>query len=186
VLLESNKNEFPDSWSPDGRFILYELDDRKTSWDLWILPLPDRKPRPFLQMEFRQEAARFSPDGRWVAYRSTESGRSEVYVVPFPGPGGKWQISARGGEAPRWSRDGKELFFIGPDDMLTVATVNGQGPLFDVGAVTPLFATRFATTVSNFPYDVSPDGRRFLVTTLVEQAELPMTVVVNWTALLKK
>lgn len=183
-MLASDRNPFADGWSPDGRFLLYEIDDPKTTWDLWVLPMSDGgKPRPFLQAEFRQEYARFSPDGRWVAYRSNESGRFEIYVAPFPGPGGKWQVSTDGGDFPLWRRDGREIFYLTPDSMIVAATVNGQGSSFEVGAVLPLFETR----PPNRAFVVSGDGQRFLINTDVDQTSSePLTVVLNWTAALKK
>jgi dipeptidyl aminopeptidase/acylaminoacyl peptidase len=186
VLLEGNEGEYPDSWSEDGRFILYELNDPKTSWDLWVLPWADHRPRPFMQTNLRQEAGRFSPDGRWIAYRSTESGRSEVYVVPFPGAGGKWQISSAGGTYPRWRRDGREVFFLAPDNTLMAVSVSGEGPAFEIGPVLSLFKTRLRNR-GRLPYDVSADGQRFLVNAVPEPTgQVPMTVIVNWTAALKK
>src|SRR5262249_49840150 len=101
ALLVDHRNKFPACWSPDGRFVLYMVDNGgPTGWDLWLLPLfGDRKPSPFLQTPFNEIQGRFSPDGRWVVYASNESGRYEVYVTPFPGPGAKWQISSRTGAA---------------------------------------------------------------------------------------
>jgi Tol biopolymer transport system component len=190
VLLADHRNKFPACWSPDGRFVLYMVDNgAPTGWDLWLLPLfGDRKPRPFLQTAFNEVQGRFSPDGRWIAYISNESGRYEVYVTAFPGPGGKWQISAGGGTAiavwPRWRRDGKEISYLAPDGTLLAAAVNGKGPRFEVGDVRPLFAPR--SRGPRWPYDVSPDGR-FLVNAVVEPgASSPLAVVLNWTAALKK
>jgi hypothetical protein len=113
-----------------------------------------------------------------------------VYAAPFPGPGGKWQVSTAGGNQPRWRRDGKEIFYFGPDNTLMAAATNGEGTAFRVGAVRGLFATRTnIATPTNPPsfYNVSPDGQRFLVNTLAEEAApAPITLVVNWPALLKK
>jgi len=129
--------------------------------------------------------ARFSPNGRWIAYGSDESGRNEVYVAPFPQPAGKWQISTAGGNWPRWRHDGKELFYLAPDGKLMAATVNGEASAFAVDAVRPLFDTRLGGL--RYAYDVSPDGQRFLVNTVVEEAAAsPITLVVNWPAALKK
>ena len=101
---------------------------RLTGNDLWLLPLSgDRKPFPFVQTPFSDVPGRFSPDGRWVVCESDDSGRAEVYVTPFPGPGGKRQVSAAGGARPRWRRDGKEIFYLSPDNKMMAATVNGQG-----------------------------------------------------------
>src|ERR1019366_6381374 len=103
VLLEDDLDKFPMSWSTDGRFILYARSGPSRASDLFVLPLTgDRKPFPFLQTQFSEREGRLSPDGRWVAYRSNESGRNEIYVAPFPGPGGKWQISNAAGTYPRW------------------------------------------------------------------------------------
>jgi Tol biopolymer transport system component len=151
-----------------------------------VLPLTgERKPIPFLKTPFNEFGAKFSPDGRWVAYRSNESGRAEIYVAPYPGPGGKRQISTAGGTAPRWRGDGAEIFYLAPGNKLMVAAVNGKGSSFEVGAVRPLFDTRIGA--GNYPYDVTADGQRFLINTTTEQtAEAPITVVVNWMAGLKK
>jgi hypothetical protein len=151
------------------------------------LPLSgDHKPVRFLNTKFEEGFGQFSPDGRWVAYRSDESGRSEVYVAPFPGPGGKWQISTAGGTLPRWRRDGTEIFYLAPDDTMMAATVDGKGATFEVHAVKPLFETHIAMG-GRYQYAVSADGQRFLINTVPEQAaSAPITVVLNWTAGLKK
>jgi Tol biopolymer transport system component len=138
-----------------------------------------------MQTSFSESVATFSPDSRWVAYASDESGRNEVYVAPFPGPGGKWQVSADGGSWPRWRRDGREIFYMAPDNRLMVAAVEGQGSGFQISAVQALFETR-ARINQRAMYDVTPDGQRFLINTIVEQAVQPITLVVNWPALLKK
>jgi Tol biopolymer transport system component len=191
VLLVDHRNKFPNCWSPDGRFILYMVDNgAPTGWDLWLLPLfGDRKPFPFLQTPFYEAQGRFSPDGRWIAYISNESGRYEAYVTHFPGPGGKWQVSSGGatsfGVWPRWRRDGKEITYLAPDDTLMAAAVNGQGDRFETGEVRPLFAPRLRRGRRS-PYDVSPDGR-FLINTVVERgASSSLEVILNWTAALKR
>ena len=186
VLLEDNVDKYPTSWSPDGRLILYTTFGALTEGDVFILPVSgDRKPTPFLKTRFNEDFGQFSPDGRWVTYQSNESGRNEVYVTPFPGPGGKWQISTAGGAVARWRHDGTEIFYLAPDGKLMAAAVNGKGSSFEVGAVKPLFETR--TLTGSGGYDVSADGQRFLVNTAPEQAAAaPITVVVNWTAGLKK
>jgi Tol biopolymer transport system component len=189
VLLAERGAEYPLSWSHDGRFLLYGSNGRGSSprnFDLWVLPLfGDRKPFPFMLTSFSEFVAAFSPDSRWVAYASDESGRNEVYVAPFPGPGGKWQVSTAGGNWPRWRRDGREIFYMAPDNRLMVATVDGQGSGFQISAVRALFETR-ARINQRAMYDVTPDGQRFLINTVVEQAVQPITLVVNWPALLKK
>jgi eukaryotic-like serine/threonine-protein kinase len=189
VLLEDNVNKYPASWSPDGRFILYVSTGTPTGNDLLVLPLSgDRKPVPFLQTQFNEGAGHFSPDGRWVAYQSDESGKYEVYVAPFPGPAGKWQISTAGGQAPRWRRDGTEIFYVAPDNRMMVAAANGKGGTFEVSAVKPLFETH-AITGRGYSYDVSADGQKFLINSAAHQngsGPAPITVVLNWTAALKK
>ena len=185
-LLESDLEKHPMSWSPDGQFLLYLSVDPKTKADLWVLPLGgDRKPFPFLQTEFNEFNGQFSPDGRWIAYSSDESGGNQIYVVPFPGPGGKQQISTSGGRQPKWRGDGKEIFYLAPDNKLMATEVSGQGTSLVVGAVRPLFEVH--PYESGNVYDVATDGRRFLVNTAVEQkASAPITLVINWTADLKR
>ncbi len=185
LLLESELDKYPMSWSPDGRFLLYYNVDPKTKGDLWVLPLSgDRKPFPFLQTEFTEVSGRFSPDGRWIAYVSDESGKSEIYVMPFPGPGGKRQISTSGGSRPKWRGDGKEIFYLA-DNKLMAAEVNDRGATLEVGTVRPLFG--LGPPLEGGYYDPAADGQRFLVTTVVEQkVSSPITLVLNWTAALTK
>jgi hypothetical protein len=167
VLLAAKNPLFPNSWSPDGRFLLYDAEDPKTTWDLWVVPLSgERKPQPFLKTGFQEEIGRFSPDGRWIAYRSNESGRFEVYVAAFPRSGGKWQVSTAGGGFPRWRHDGKEIFYVAADNKLMAAEVNGQGAGFEVGAARPLFELQPGL---GYFYDVARDGQRFLVIPPMDQ-----------------
>jgi tRNA A-37 threonylcarbamoyl transferase component Bud32 len=196
-LLEGNAagtNKYAGSWSSDGRFLLYNIGTAgsQTGNDLWVLPLSDaQQPRPLLQTPFNEIDPRFSPDGRWVAYRSNESGRPEIYVMPFTGEQGKWQISTAGGEEPRWRRDGRELFYLAGNTIMA-AEVNGSGAAFTVGAVRPLFEVRRRTTAylgfgTGSVYDVTGDGQRFLVNVVAEEQEPPppVTVITNWTATLR-
>ncbi len=186
-LLVSNTDKEPTDWSPDGRFIAFnELDSKgKTKEDLRILPLfGDRKPFAFLESPANEVNARFSPDGRWVAYVSDESGRNEVYAAPFPGANAKWQISAAGGDEPRWRHDGRELFYMSADGKMMAAEMKTSGSALEVGAVLPLFATQSKSVGSL--YDVSADGQRFLINSVEEKESSPITLVVNWTAQLKK
>jgi Tol biopolymer transport system component len=185
-LLESTLNQEPSDWSPDGRFLAFVQGDptRKTREDIWILPMTgERKPFPYLDTEFTEREARFSPDGRFVAYTSDESGRRDVYVTPFPEPRDKWQVSPAGGRLPIWRRDGSALYYLAPDNKLMGAAIQVRGPQVEVGTVRPLFAT--AARRQFGAYDVSPDGR-FLINAVGEQSAEPITLVVNWTAALKR
>ncbi len=191
ALLEGGLGKFPSDWSPNGRFILYVSGGAAIARsDLLVLPLVgDPKPFPFLETSFLETRGQFSPDGRWIAYASDESGQLEIYVARFPEPTERRRVSTAGGLWPRWRRDGKEIVFLAPDNTLTAATVNGEGATFEVGAVRTLFAVRPRpmVTLGDYPYDVSADGQRFLVNALVEErASAAITLVVNWTAGLKK
>jgi hypothetical protein len=140
---------------------------------------------PFLHTPFYETYGRFSPDGRWVAYVSNETGQSEVYVTRFPQPAGKWAISTGGGSYPRWRQNGRELFYVA-NERLMVASVNGEGRDFEVGSVQALFDLHTAGA-RRYPFDVSADGQRFLVNTIVEApSQPPITLVVNWTAALPR
>lgn len=157
---------------------------KKETSHRWPHFLPDRKRFIFLA---QPGTGHFSPDGRWVAYRSNESGEGEIYVAPFPGPGEKIRISSTGaaGGYPRWRRDGKELFYLASDRTLVAVPVDGQGSKFEAGVAKSLFQTR--PSLGRDPFDVSPDGKRFLIlTTPQETADEVVTVVLNWTAALKK
>jgi Tol biopolymer transport system component len=145
-----------------------------------MAPLSDsRKPYPFLRSQFSELGPRFSPDGKFVTYFSTESGRPEVYVVPFPGPGGKWQVSAGGGTWPRWGRDGKEIFYRSPDNRIMSAEMKHGNNSFEIGTARALFETRpYLTRTPTF--DVSPDSQRFLVTYSLMQGNVSIALVENW------
>jgi serine/threonine protein kinase/Tol biopolymer transport system component len=187
-LLKSTSNHQPTDWSRDGRHIVYAGLDVATQWDLWLLPMSDagieRQPVPLLQTEFNEHLGRVSPDGRWYAYTSDESGANEVYVRTFPGSGAKKRITVGGGSEPKWRDDGRELFYRAPDGTLMAADVRA-GVSFDVGSVTPLFRIRPGST-RNFGYDVtyaaSRDGQRFLVSGATGESDaVPrITVVLNW------
>ena len=193
VLLATNENKVATSWSADGRYLLFSQTSTQAS-DIWVLPMSgERKPFPFVQTPAFEAQGQFSPDGRWVAYQSSESGRAEVYVTQFngsgPASGGKWQVSNNGGGTPRWRPDGKEIFYMSavPDPQLMVATVLAERDTFQVGAVTPLFRVRPPFTPGSY-YQVAPDGSRFLFNMAPEgpAAATPITVVLNWTATLKR
>ena len=189
VLLTSDHGKLVDDWSRDGRLILYRDQDPKTGWDLWVLPLDgDRKPRPLVQTPFAEFQGRFSPDGRWFAYTSNETGQEEVYVQSFPPSGGKWQISTNGGVHPRWRRDGRELYFhSASNEAMGVDIAASLGGAFKAGVPRKLFGITLASrTVERNGWDVTPDGQRFLINSSTAQAaqaagqEIPITVIVNW------
>jgi Tol biopolymer transport system component len=189
ALDKAARTKRADDWSGDGRYILEEIQDPKTGSDIWALPLfGDRKPFPYLQTEFNESHAKLSPNGQWLAYQSNDTKRIEVYVQTFPTPGGKWQVSANGGDRPVWSRDGKELFFIGADQILMAVEVKSDagkgGGKFEASVPKPLFDVRLET--NQVWFDVSKDGSFLMPTSTVQAATVPMTVVVNWTAGLKK
>ncbi len=197
LLLPNNVSDNPSQWSRDGRFIVYFEIDPKTKYDLWVLPTEgapaDRKPIPFLRTEFNEFFGQLSPDSRWMAFTSDRSGRREVYVRPFPPAEGEWTISIAGGEQPRWRGDGKELFFEAADGKLMavpVKTTVGATSSFEAGAPVALFDAHLALSPYNnvFEYDVTADGKRFLINTTggVSVPSPPLTVVVNWNAGAKK
>ena len=180
-------NKIVFDWSPDGRFLLYSSADPQTTFDLWLLPLDgDRKPRPFVNGPFDELQGQFSPNGRWVAYQSNESGRFDIYARPFSGPGGPWQVSTTGGVSPRWRADGKELFYVAPDGNLMAVPIVAQETTFEAGTPTPLFHARIVNygtgTITSLrsQYDVAPDGRFLMNVATDDSAPLPITVIVNW------
>ena len=177
------------SWSGDGQLLAFFESNPTTLRDIWVLRLSDRKAQPFLQTRFNEGAASFSPDGQWLAYLSNESGRPEIYVQPYPGPGGKWQISTEGGTEPVWNRNGRELFYRSGNKMMAVQVTTQ--PSFSAGKPTTLFEKEYAA--SQFPatgvaYDVSADGQRFLMVKETDQntAVAQINVVLNWFEELKR
>jgi Tol biopolymer transport system component len=183
LLLKDDLGKFNASASPDGRFLVYVGGGGVINQsDIWVLPLSgDRKPAPFLETRFRESQGQFSPDGRWVAFMSDKSGTPQVYVTAFPERGTEQQVSTAGGGWPRWNRNGKELFYLAPDNTLRVTPVNGQTSRFGVGTGRPLFQVhpRLAR-LDAYPYDVTSDGQRILVNTFIEEVTPPVTLIVNW------
>jgi Tol biopolymer transport system component len=169
------------SWSPDGKLLAFTDESPTTALDIWILRVEgERKPLPFIRTPFSEEGAAFSPDGRWLAYSSNEPGRTEVYVQPFPGPGGKHLISTEGGGGPRWARNGRELFYSNGNKMMVVDIQTE--PTFTAGKPRLLFEGQYGG------WDVAPDGQRFLMIQSVEpeQPATQINVVLNWFEELKR
>jgi eukaryotic-like serine/threonine-protein kinase len=179
VLEESAK--LPDDWSRDGRYLVTEAPSANmNASEIWVHPFSGKqKPFAYLQSEFSEAAAKLSPDGQWLAYQSNESKRYEVYVVSFPTLGFKQQISSNGGTAPVWSKDGRELYFIGGDQNMIAVDIEA-GAKFEAGIPKTLFKVRLAP--GNPSFDVSKDGR-FLIPVRVDQTS---TVMFNWQTNLKK
>lgn len=200
LLLKSSENKFPTSCSSDGRFLLYTIEDPKTKGDLWILPLEDDpKPFQFLCTEFSETDAQFSPDMRWVAYVSDESGSNEVYVRAFSKNSGRvlleaegrWMISKGGGTAPRWRGDGKELYYRAGNGTIMAVEITAT-TVFKAETPKALFQAphdikMMPTALPLDFWDVTADGSRFLLVTAAEEGSpAPFTVILNWTSLLKK
>jgi WD40-like Beta Propeller Repeat len=183
-LLESPQAKFVEDWSTDGRFVLYVEAGAKTGYDLWAVPtVGDRKPMAVVNSPFEERNGKFSPDGRWVAYQSNFSGRFEIYVQPFPGPGRKWQVSTAGGTFPRWRADGKELFFIAPNAKLMSLPVGPSTSTFDAGPPVALFQTHMVTggvAALETQYAVSRDGRFLINSRFDESTPTPITLILNW------
>ena len=181
----------------DGKLLVYWASGTKTAQDQWILPFGgDRKPSPLLQATFNESHSQISPNGKWIAYQSNESGRVEIYVRPFPAGEGKWQISANGGGNARWRPDGSEIFYMtsGSLGKLMSVKVTPAGPAFEYGDSTELFDSgyvNFTHGLAYHTYAVSPDGQRFLIprpesAADAEVAPAPIIVVVNWTRALTR
>ena len=204
LLLPSDRPDreaWATDWSSDGRFVLFSRGNMANNYveaDIWVLPMTgERKPKLFLHTAGSAFDAHFSPDGRWVSYTSTESGRAEIYVVPFEAGkflvgaggidalGGKWQVSSNGGYGARWRRDGKELFYArgNSDNFVMAVEVDGKGSSFEIGRSQPLFVGPIIPI--GLTYEVSPDGKRFVMSCVPEEENLPLTLISNWTTLLQ-
>ena len=183
-IVPASTDQLPSDWSRDGKYILFTRGP-----ELWFLTVPDLKSNLFLKSPSVLRNGQFSPDGKWVAYASNETGKWEIYVTSFPDARGKWEVSTGGGEQPRWRSDGKELFYLSSDSKLMAVPVT-TGNNFDLGTPIALFQTspRQPISFNNlFVYDVSRDGQRFLINTPVKQAQAaPMSIILNWPAKLKK
>ena len=172
-------------WSRDGKYVLV----RKGN-ELWYLTWPDHIAKPLLQTNWTVRNAQLSPDGRWFAYASNETGSMEVYVSPFLNGNGKWQVSSGGGQEPRWRQDGKELFYVAANGKMMAAAVTAAGASFEAGSPAALFQTHRRQPISAqdvFSYDVSSDGQRFLIITKVDEANAaPLSVLLNWASQLER
>jgi Tol biopolymer transport system component len=187
LLLQSATEKSATSWSHDGQFILFENWPLREKGGIWLLPLTgERQPKPLLQaLAFNQTGGQFSPDGRFVAYMSNESGRTEIYVRPFPLSDDKWSISSGGGQLPLWRADGKELFYITGDGKLMSAEIRASGK-FESSVPEQLFQTNIKNRGNGLCYAAAANGQRFLINAFVEgDNPAPMTVVLDWTADLK-
>ena len=180
LVAASAERLFPMSWSPDGRLISY-VEAVGADADIWVAHADiSEPPRPFLKTPFAEWDGMFSPDGRWLALTSEESGREEVYVTPFPGPGSKWQVSTNEGDRPRWSPDGKHLYYLDNDDHLNIAEIDGSGPAFSVGRVRQLHELN--PSRPGAIYDLFPDGERLVINHRLGMSQLTRLVLVqNWT-----
>jgi len=197
LLFESGENKYPASWSSNGQFLLFNSENPKTNYDLWVLPMDgrtadqagNRKPFPFAQTEFGEFAGRFSPDGRWIAYASTETGKPEIYIQPFTPAadgsapaGGKSIVSSGGGTRSAWRSDGKELYYATSEGKMMAVDI-ATNPKLKAGIPHPLFPM----PPNALDWDASADGKRFLVAVPMEESTpAPFTVVLNWQAALNK
>lgn len=187
ALLRAARQQRATDWSTDGRFILYGEANQQTSWDLWVLPMEgERKPWPWLDTPAEERYAAFSPDGKWIAYQSNESGREEIYVQTFvagaPASGGKRQLSLNGGTYPQWRRDGRELYYVSAEGKLMSLDITLNAEL-KAGVPKELFTPRGYRMNADRGFAPTHDGQRFLFVTSAEEASVPpFTVVLNWMA----
>ena len=175
--------------SPDGRYLIHTEQSGPSITGTWALPLTGEK-KPFVVVQPQSSQARIvqyrlSPDGKWLAYSSTESGREEVYVTHFPGGEGRWRVSQNGGTFPTWRGDSKEIWYFGWDSVLHTAAVNVRSEAFELEPVQTMFPMNYVTAIGN-AYDVSPDGQRVIISTFPESVSTPLVLVTNWTGELKK
>jgi dipeptidyl aminopeptidase/acylaminoacyl peptidase len=192
-LTSGKTTSVPFSWSPDGQTLAGITVAPPNPPEIFVMRLSDRKMQPFLQTHAAtfEDAPQFSPDGHWMAYASDESGRREIYVQPYPDPGGKWQISTDGGNEPQWNRNGREIFYRDGDKMMAVDITTTQ-PGFAAGKPHELFEGNYLKNSSGYArpnYDVSTDGQRFLMIKAIDEGRAATTqinVVLNWTEELKR
>ena len=190
-LLETKFPAGPSSWSSDGSLLIYQTTHPQTGGDIWALPLAGKSEQsPVVDTAADEQYGTLSPDGRWLAYISNETGAYEVYVQSFPSTGFKRQVSTQGGFEPQWRRDGKELFYMAPNQTLMAVGVKSNPTTLEVITTEALFATRIKwmeiQAVAHH-YAAAPDGQRFLISSVTDEARsVPVTIVLNWSAALKK
>ena len=183
----------PTDWSPDGRYLLSERFENGTS-HIWLIPLNGEQPRlafdPADIPSGMQSSAQFSPDGKWVAFVLATTGGPQVYIKPFPNGSGMWQVSVEsGGRWPRWRRDGRELFYVSDKNEMNAVEIRAKGEGLELSRPAPLFSFHPSLRVFRqgmIGYDVSPDGKQFLLNAVADENTRPLTLVVNWPAELKK
>ena len=183
VLLHTSEPVIASTWSPDGKYLVFDRDTgaAHTDRDLWLLPIEgERAPRPLLETNADESEARVSPDGRWIAYTSTESGPQEVYISPFPSMSIRQQISTAGGFSARWRGDSREIFYLSPNFTVHAAQMQLAGDHFEVAEVTPLFRADLRSLLLGSAYDVVPDGQLFLLNSPGEEHVGPVKLVQNW------
>jgi Tol biopolymer transport system component len=187
-ILPLGTRDYPNSWSPDGRLILFERREPGGNWNLYTAPVDTAQTDPsaiaaYLPSRFNVRSGEFSPDGRLVAYASDETGGTEVYLQTFPASSFKIRVSRDGGTWPRWRPDGRELYFVAPDLSLNAVAIQGTGSQVQLGPPEALFTASFGTRNQSGqlpPYDVAPDGRRFVIRTSRAPMTEPLTVLLNW------
>lgn len=184
-FLVDKRSKDPRGWSKDGKYFLYRATGNGN--DLWVKPAaPGQAPYAFISTQFGEAFGEFSPDGKWMAYVSDESGADEVYVTAFPSGQGKVRVSSSGGLFPRWRQEGRELYFLSTDNRMMVATVAPSATNFRVGSVEVLFPTGVIMS-PGVPYVVSADGKRFLINSTIPSTDPPsLSVIFNWPALIRR
>jgi Tol biopolymer transport system component len=188
LLLSTPQPKVATDWSRDGKYLLFTTEDPRTAADIWALPMDEkREPFAIVQTNSDEEGGQFSPDGRWIAYQSDRSGRPEIYLHAFPGPGNEWPVSTNGGKQARWSRDGNELFYVAANGRLMAVPIaeSAAGQVPEIGPPSALFAPPIGGGIHRGDfrqqYMVSPDGKRFLVATVKEDTGVsPITLILNW------
>jgi Tol biopolymer transport system component/tRNA A-37 threonylcarbamoyl transferase component Bud32 len=190
LVFESNDNEIPTDWSPNGRYIPFSRQKKGGGVDLWVLDTMEKKTSPFIESRFDKAQSKISPDGRFLAYTTNDSGTYQIVVQSFPDPtAGKWQITSEGGIEPKWRHDGRELYYLAFDGKLMAVSIKGEKTL-EAGTAMPLFDTPLTYQRGQLPrthrYDVAPDGRFLLAVPKTTAASPPIVAVMNWTASLEK